>query len=367
MSQRYCFGIVILMSWLLCACSKSPTLTPAPAEAPKTASIPARRYEGYPVKVITAINDYTTKIQTGRRSIMPFQSVITVTRTWTPKQVITVAFQGGSNDLRKQIAEAVTPWTDAADVKFDFDEAHRFREWKPTDTKYKADIRIAFQEGDDGGYWSVIGRDSINPSIVKPNQASMNFDGFTEGLPSDAKGVILHEFGHALGFEHEHQNPKSPCQGEFRWQDDPGYIETRDSLKQLIPDGQGHSPGIYSRLEGPLNNWNKEQIDFNLQVLPFTPDLLATALDKQSIMMYSFDPWMFVHGISSPCYTNENVVLSQGDIQAAESVYPREATAAKATASSRVNALREMLNSQSLPADIRSHYTNQLNALAQAH
>ena len=78
---------------------------------------------------------------------------------------------------------------------------------------------------------------------MKPNEASMNFERFNQQLPDDFRGVILHEFGHALGFEHEHQHPTQGCDAEFRWDDDPGYQLTTDEYGQFIADrldeGQG--------------------------------------------------------------------------------------------------------------------------------
>ena len=45
----------------------------------------------------------------------------------------------------------------------------------------------------------------------------MNLGGFTEELPDDWEATVLHEFGHAIGFLHEHQSLNSTCEEEFRW------------------------------------------------------------------------------------------------------------------------------------------------------
>ncbi|WP_342221329.1 hypothetical protein [Candidatus Fukatsuia endosymbiont of Tuberolachnus salignus] len=81
--------------------------------------------------------------------------------------------------------------------------------WLPVRSKKKADIRIAFKEGD--GNWSDLGTNSIKTAM---NEPTMNFDGFTDD-PSDAaylKSTTLHEFGHALGLLHEHHNPECGIQ-----------------------------------------------------------------------------------------------------------------------------------------------------------
>jgi hypothetical protein len=337
--------------------------TPSPAKVYKA----ERRLEGYPVAVITAQQDYKTKITTAKHwSLGGAQAVVTLTRTWNGKKPITVAFQGGSQALKSQIAKSAALWTEHASVQLDFGAPKTFREWKSTDTTYAADIRIAFQGGAAGGYWSLVGRDSINPALAKANEASMNFEGFPDGLPEDSEAIILHEFGHALGFDHEHQSPKSNCDQEFRWDNDPGYTNNPDSFGQLQPDSQGRRPGIYARLEGPLNNWTKDQIDFNLRQLPFTADLLVTTLDTKSIMMYHFEPWMLVQGEHSSCYTPENVVLSAVDIQAAETVYPGDSALAKAVASSKLNAVKQLVDIPSLSAETRSYYKKQARELVQA-
>lgn len=252
-----------------------------------------------------------------------------------------------------------------ANIRFDFGpnaEAGQFREWRNTDTEYAADVRIAFMTGDDGGYWSSVGNDSVKPSLVKPGQAPMNFEGFPDELPQDWKATVLHEFGHALGFEHEHQSPEAPCETEFRWNDDPGYVPTRDIYRQFISDSQGRRPGIYTELGGPPNNWNKEQIDFNLRQLPRSADWILTSFDRESIMKYQFEPWMFIHGTQSGCYSTENLVLSKVDLEAARKIYPRSSNEIATVINSQIKDNQEFLKLSNLPASILSEY--KVNAAA---
>ncbi len=353
--SRYWF-VPIFVCWLLVSCSR-----PTPAPAPKPA-VKLRRLEGYPRATIRAIADQKEALSKAGKNPFHLYQIRSKSRTWPANHpLITVAFQGGSSALRSQIAQALTPWTtpDAANISFDFgpnSAAGQFREWRDTDTNYAADIRIAFRSGDEGGYWSMVGNDSTKPSLAKPNQPSMNFEGFPDELPTDYQATVLHEFGHALGFEHEHQSPIAPCETEFRWNDDPGYVQTRDIDQQFIPDAQGRRPGIYTVLGGPPNNWKTDQIDFNLRQLAQSADWVLSSFDKTSIMKYHFDPWMFTNGTQSQCYSTANLALSPMDIEAAKKTYPRSPSEIAATLDSQIKAQHELLMLNGLPPQMRSEF-----------
>jgi hypothetical protein len=249
-------------------------------------------------------------------------------RRWRPGETVTVAFLGGDANLHRDIAEATRAITDACHLNFDFglDEATgSYRDWSEDDQKYRADIRVSF---DKDGFWSLVGTDSVDPRIGepaedvggRPHQRSLNLGGFPSYRPPDWVGTVRHEFLHALGFEHEHQNMRGPCSAEFRWEDDDGYQLTLDADERAVPDPQGRRPGIYTYLAWFPNYWSKEKVDHNL-LTEEDPDAVAGPFDPASVMLYQF-PAPFYRTENSPCApTGNGIELSAGDIRGLRLLY----------------------------------------------
>jgi len=86
----------------------------------------------------------------------------------------------------------IKEWEKYANVSFDYIDAQ------------DAIIRITFNSDD--GSWSLLGR---NIGTAKPPDPTMNLGWIddTEDISKVDRGVILHEFGHALGLGHEYQSP----------------------------------------------------------------------------------------------------------------------------------------------------------------
>jgi hypothetical protein len=248
---------------------------------------------------------------------------------WRPGQVVRVAFLGGDTALHQDIENATKQITDKCNLKFDFGRSPQtgnYRRWSPSDTTYSADIRVSF---DQGGYWSLVGTDSVDLSIGQPGDGvggrpglrSLNLARFDTNRPATWIGTTRHEFMHAVAFRHEHQNLNGPCQQEFRWEDDPGYVPTKDLNGVYQPDAQNRRPGIYTYLSGAPNGWNKAKVDHNLRAHAGHSNT-AGIFDRSSVMLYRFPPLFYRTAGSACAPLGDGQSLSPQDIAGLQYLYP---------------------------------------------
>jgi hypothetical protein len=191
-----------------------------------------------------------------------------------------VKFLGGDQTQRNTARKQAEWWSAVANLKFAFNNASN------------AEIRISFDSSD--GAWSYVGTDCRS---IPLNEATMNL-GFLEG------GTAAHEFGHAIGLAHEHQNP----QGGIQW----------------------NEAVVIKALAGSPNFWDEATTRHNV-LRKYTSDQInGTKFDPDSIMLYFFPAAWTLNGIA----TKANEVLSATDkaFIAGAQMYPRTApTVADAT------------------------------------
>jgi hypothetical protein len=226
-------------------------------------------HESLPERVRAALEVRDAWRQRVAESGAGLEFVVSALDRWPAGATIRVAFLGGTADLHQKIADAAQQINDAANITLDFgrdDVTGQFRRWSTDDRTYAAEIRISF---DQEGYYSLVGTDSTDrtlgypddPDGGRPHQRSLNLEGFDTALPPGWEGTVRHELLHALAFNHEHQNLNGPCQDDFRFEDDPGYIPTTDAFGQYGKDAAGRKPGIYTYLAGAPNRWSRATVD----------------------------------------------------------------------------------------------------------
>lgn len=155
-----------------------------------------------------------------------------------------------------------------------------------------AALRIGFEHG--AGSWSYIGRDSVDHR-KNPKTRTCNF-GWDLTTPYGAN-TALHEIGHALGFPHEHQNPKA------------GIVWNVEK--------------VYESLGGPPNNWSRSTTYTNIiRKLPEN-DVDGSGWDKNSIMHYPFEAGLILEPAKYKTSSLRPVAgLSSVDIKTVKKIYP---------------------------------------------
>lgn len=173
----------------------------------------------------------------------PFEAAGDPKRFWAPGVTLRVCFLDGAAGLRQRVLAAASTWTDHANLTF-----------APTDDP-AAEIRVTF---DLGVSQSLVGTDC---RTAKPGEPTMAL-ALLAGSPDLSVTLhARHEFGHALGLVHEHQNPAEGIQ----WNKDE----------------------VYRAMAGPPNHWDRPTVDRNYFERYGRDTYKFTEFDPDSVMLYA--------------------------------------------------------------------------------
>jgi Astacin (Peptidase family M12A) len=206
---------------------------------------------------------------------------VILSKKWSPGFTVRCLFLDGSPKMRKKVEAQAHHWEKYANIKLKFVESGT------------AEIRISFKA--DPGSWSAVGRDALNTQYFPKHQPTMNFGWLNDGTDdTEYSRVVRHEFGHALGCIHEHQQPK--------------FTRIWNVAK------------VMQYFSGPPNNWSPADIRSNVLDKYSPKGISATDYDPKSIMLYEFDAILFSDGLGP---TNTNTKESAKDIGKIEEMYPK--------------------------------------------
>ena len=202
-------------------------------------------------------------------------------KLWENGRTLRVRFLDGVASVHERVREIAGEWEDVVNL------ALRFV------TSGSADIRISFAE--QGFSWSTVGTDALT---VPPNEPTMNY-GWLE--PDTELGeyqrVVRHEFGHALGMIHEHQNPSAA--GQIPWD----------------------KPKVYAYYA--QQGWSREDVDANVFDVYAADMTNFTEFDPASIMQYAIPNELTIGDFE----VEWNSELSPTDITFMRAQYPAADTA----------------------------------------
>jgi hypothetical protein len=183
---------------------------------------------------------------------------LAIKKLWKPGRTIRIAFLGSPHPVvQEKIINYAQEWLSYANLVFEFVEGS------------EGDIRISTTSGE--GSWSYVGTDALT---IHASEATMNFGWLTPHTDDEeCRKVVLHEFGHALGAEHEHQHPYA------------GIPWNREKVYQYYKES---------------NDWDEEVTDINIFAKYSITQINTTGYDPTSIMHYPIDGELTDNKLTAP-------------------------------------------------------------------
>ena len=202
-------------------------------------------------------------------------------KKWPNGTRLRVRFLDGAPAIQEKVKSYAEAWHPHSNVTFEFVSSG------------PAEIRVSFVP--DGTSWSALGTDALNRDWFPADQPTMNFGWLTEDSPDDEYSrVVIHEFGHALGCIHEHQNPDA----DIPWNTEAVYR--------------------YYAARG----WSKPVVDHNIFRRYEKSQTQFSDFDRESIMLYAIPPELLTDPSKAVGW---NRTLSNRDKEFMKKIYPKSA------------------------------------------
>jgi hypothetical protein len=200
-------------------------------------------------------------------------------KLWENGRTLGVRFLDGDRAVQAKVEAIAKEWEAEANLRLRFVAAGA------------AEIHVSFAEK--GFSWSTVGTDALTAG---GNESTMNYGWLEPTTPTrEYQRVVRHEFGHALGMIHEHQNPAAT--GVIPWD----------------------KPKVYAYYA--QRGWSKDDVDFNIFAVYGEDSTNHTAFDPTSIMEYAIPDSLTVGSYA----IGWNTELSQLDSDFMRRQYPRGA------------------------------------------
>lgn len=219
-------------------------------------------------------------------------AILNTRSKWVNGTVLHYAFFGAGSHFAvpktqaDAIRDAFATWK-AVGIGLEFQEVGQLSE---------AEVRIGYSTTD-GKSESAVGRELLRVPLSEPTTVY----GWDLTTPY-GRGTALHELGHVLGMEHEHQNPFAG----IKW----------------------HEQAVYDTLAAPPNKWDRETTYQNILKKLSPQQVQGSTWDPDSIMEYEFEPGLIdepdqydINGLVPPA------TLSKADEEWALKWYPPLTTA----------------------------------------